>query len=98
MFRAILIAAGLLLAIGTLSPADAARSRTRASTTEATAASGEAPRATNSRRHRSSASQQRRNRNEATTSRRSRGEASSRRRGSQQASARRSTPRTTETQ
>ncbi len=90
MFRAFLIAAGLLLALGTLSPADASRSRARATGAEATAASAEAPRAGSTRRtRRAEARQQRRNRGEATAQRRARGEAGTtrQRRGSQQASA-----------
>jgi hypothetical protein len=92
MFRAFLIAAGLMLALGALSPADAARSRARAAAagTEATAASAEAPRASSTRRtRRTEARQQRRSRSEATTQRRNRGEATAnrQRRGGQHASA-----------
>lgn len=90
MFRAFLIAAGLVLALGTLSPAEAARSRSRAAATEATTASTEAPAATTSRRAR---------RAESRAQHRARGEASytRRNRGAQHASARR-TPRSATTQ
>jgi len=73
MFRAFLLAAGLVLALGTLSTADAARSRPRTTGTEAAAAS-EAPRASSTRHsRRNSASSQRRNRGSASASRRNRG-------------------------
>ena len=74
MFRAILLAAGLILALGTLSPADAARSRARSTGTEAAGASTEAPRASSSRRtRRNEANSQRRSRGSATSSRQRRG-------------------------
>lgn len=78
MFRAFLLAAGLMLALGTLTPADAARSRARTTGTEA-AASTEAPQATSRRNRRPSAQRQRRNRGQASSQRQ--------RRGSQHASA-----------
>jgi len=90
MFRALLLAAGVLLALGTLSPADAARSRARAAATEATTTTTEAPRAHTSRRSRSAeARRERRSRGEAVHRRGTRHEAgtSRRHRGGQTAPA-----------
>jgi hypothetical protein len=81
MFRTLLVAAGLLLALGSFSTADATRSRTRApATTEAAAGATQAPHAGTTRRAR-------RTRGEAQ-SRRHRTEARNRqRRGTQTAAA-----------
>jgi hypothetical protein len=79
MFRTLIVAAGLLLALGSIGTADAARTRGRApATTEAAAGTAEAPRAATTRRtRRTEAQRQRRARGEATTTRRARGEAGS---------------------